>query len=117
MNLSTFGLLLINICFLVGGQTLWKLGLNNCDFKPTLLGIFEFVFNPYIFSGLCIYVVATGLWLYILKVSKLSVAYPMQSLCYIIAAFVALLVFKEDIPASRWLGLALISAGAFFVSL
>ena len=117
MNLPTFGLLLINICFLVGGQTLWKLGLNNSNFTLSFIGILRFIFNPYIFSGLVIYVIATAIWLYILSVAEFSVAYPLQSLCYIVAAFIAILVFKENVPVTRWLGLVLISAGAFFVSL
>jgi len=117
MNLPTFGLLLINICFLVGGQTLWKIGINNANFTLSFLGIIKFIFSPYIFGGLVVYVVATALWLYILSVSEFSVAYPLQSLCYIIAIAVAILVFKEDVPITRWLGVALITAGAFFVSL
>ena len=117
MNLLTFGLLLINICFLVGGQTLWKIGLNNSDFTLSFMGILKFVFSPYIFAGLVIYVIATALWLYILSVSEFSIAYPLQSLCYIVAAFIAIFVFKENVPVTRWLGLALISAGAFLVSL
>lgn len=109
-------MLLINIILLVAGQTLWKLGLKEVEFKITPMGILRIFFNPYIFCGLLIYVAATVIWLYILSKSQMSLVYPLQSLCYVAAAFVAILVFREHIPATRWFGIALIVLGAFFVA-
>ncbi len=110
-------LLIFNILLLVLGQTLWKIGMAEVHFQLTIKGIFNMIFNPYIFSGLVTYFVATIVWLYVLSKSKLSMVYPMQSLCYVLAAFVGMYVFKETIPMTRWFGIGLIILGAFFVAM
>lgn len=110
-------LLLLNIIFLVTGQTLWKIGLSDMDLEFTVYGVIKMIINPYILGGLSIYSVATVIWFYILSKAELSVVYPLQSLCYVAAAVIALLIFKENIPLTRWLGIGLIVLGACFVSI
>jgi drug/metabolite transporter (DMT)-like permease len=113
---ALFGLILINIVLLTAGQTLWKIGLGSVGFSLSFTGILKLLFNPFVFAGLAVYVAATVLWLYILSRAELSAAYPLQSLCYILAALIGLFVFKEDVSLMKWAGLVLISAGAFFVA-
>lgn len=110
-------LLLINILFLVAGQTLWKIGLSGMELEFCVHGIIKMFVNPYISGGLAIYSVATVIWFYILSKTELSLVYPLQSLCYVAAAVVALLVFKESIPLTRWFGIGLIVFGAYFIAL
>lgn len=109
-------LLSINIILLVAGQTLWKVGLTGIDTKFSMNNILRMFLNPYIFGGLIIYGLATVIWLYILSRTELSLVYPIQSLCYVVAAVVAILIFRENIPVTRWCGLGLIVLGAYFVS-
>lgn len=109
-------LLLVDIILLVAGQTLWKIGLSGMNLKFTVHGLIKMLINPYVFGGLVIYSLATPIWFYILSKAELSLVYPLQSLCYVAAAVVALLVFKESIPLTRWVGVGLIVLGAFFVS-
>ncbi len=111
-----YGLLMINIILLVLGQTLWKIGMKSVSIELSLSGIFKVLFQPYIFAGLVVYAVATFIWLYILSKSDLSLVYPLQSLCYVFAAFIGIIVFKEYIPPTRWFGIMLILLGAFFVA-
>lgn len=110
-------LLLANIILLVTGQVLWKMGLSGMNLKFTVHGIINMFINPYILGGLAVYSVATIIWFYILSKAELSLVYPLQSLCYVAAAIVALLVFKENIPPARWAGIGLIVLGAYFVSI
>ena len=110
-------LLLINIILLVSGQTLWKTGLKGTTLTLGLDSILALVINPYIISGMTVYVIATVLWLYILSKLDLSVAYPLQSLCYVLAVFVSIFIFKEQIPLTRWIGLLLITSGAFLITI
>lgn len=110
-------MLLLNIIFLVVGQTLWKIGLSGMDLQFTVRGVIKMIINPYIFGGLAIYSLATIIWFYILSKAELSLVYPLQSLCYVAAALVALLIFKENIPLTRWFGIGLIVLGACFVSI
>ncbi len=114
MKLFDFGLLAINIILLVTGQTLFKIGLSKVSFS--LENIFKVIFQPYVFAGLILYVVATVIWFYVLTKVNLSVAYPIQSLCYVLAAFVGLFLFHEAIPMSRWIGIGLIVLGAAVVA-
>ena len=111
-----YGLLLINILLLVIGQTLWKIGLQGYNLQLTLLSMVKLFTNVYILLGLALYGVATLIWFYILPKADLSLIYPMQSLCYVIAAFVAMYIFKEKIPSTRWVGIIFIIIGAYFVS-
>ena len=112
-----YSLLLLNIIFLVAGQTLWKIGLSGMELEFTASGIIKMLINPYIFGGLIIYSLATILWFYILSKAELSLVYPLQSLCYVAVAIIAVLIFKESIPLTRWFGIGLIVLGACFVSI
>ncbi len=111
-----FGLLSINILLLVVGQTLWKIGLQGFNLQLTLLSMVKLFTNLYVLSGLMLYGIATLIWFYILPKADLSLIYPLQSLCYVIATFVGIYVFKEKIPATRWFGIILIIIGAYFVA-
>lgn len=43
-------------------------------------------------------------------------AYPMVSLSYVFGMFAAIIFFKEDIPAIRWVGVLLILTGCTLVA-
>lgn len=109
-------LLGINILLLIIGQTLWKIGLQKTSLELSAPAILKLFTNVYILSGLVLYGVATIIWFYILSNAELSLVYPLQSLCYVFAAFVGMYIFKERIPATRWFGIMLIIMGAYFVS-
>lgn len=112
-----YGLLFVNIILLVLGQTLWKIGIKSLNSPLSASAILKLMINPYIVCGILIYGAATIIWIYILSKSELSMIYPMQSLCYVFAAFIGMFVFKEFIPLTRWFGIFLIISGAYFVSL
>ncbi|ADY56174.1 hypothetical protein Sgly_1877 [Syntrophobotulus glycolicus DSM 8271] len=112
-----FLLILLNIILLVSGQTLWKLGLRSEEITFSLQSIVKCFFNPYIISGLVLYVIATGIWLYLLSKMEFSLLYPLQSLCYVGGALVAFFIFKEHLPATRMVGIFVILIGAYLVSL
>ena len=112
-----YSLLAVNIILLVLGQTLWKIGLSNISLELSFNGILKLFLTRYIFGGLLIYALATVIWLFILSKSQLSIVYPLQSLCYAGAAVIGLIVFKENIPLTRWAGIAVIIFGAYLVSI
>lgn len=78
---------------------------------------FKDLFTTYQFalSGICV-ATATVLWMHILKHYPFSQAYPMIGLSYIFGMLAALFIFHESIPATRWIGVALIIVGVMFVS-
>ncbi|REE56476.1 EamA-like transporter family protein [Paenibacillus taihuensis] len=112
MNISSFLLILANTLMLVSGQFLWKYGLMQRE-KPfeSIRTIIEVILSPYIIGGLFIYGCATVLWLFILTRVDLSLAYPIQSLAYIISIIGAYYFFGESLSMLKIVGCLLILAG------
>ena len=105
----------LNILLLVLGQMLWKIGMTKID-NLTFATLLQALFTPHIFGGIFLYGVATLLWLYILAKAEFSVVYPLQSLAYALGVVVAILVFKEQVPVIRWIGVVMIIVGAFVIA-
>ncbi|WP_298612150.1 EamA family transporter [uncultured Odoribacter sp.] len=61
-------------------------------------------------------VIATLLWMYILRHFEFSMAYPMISISYIFGMLVAVFVFQETVPLTRWIGVILIMIGVILVA-
>ena len=93
-----------------------------------VLGTFEFTaggvgsvlprlaLNPYIISGMVLFVVSMASHLLVLSRVDLSFAYPFLSLAYVVVLVYAYFIFNENINAYRVLGIALICLGTFFIS-
>ena len=109
-------LIFTNILLLVLGQTSWKIGLEKLQLHGNLIQkLFQFVFSPFIFLGFVLYILATVIWMYLLSKLPLSFLYPLQSIAYVLALFVGLLLFKEQIPITRWIGTGIILLGVYLV--
>ena len=59
---------------------------------------------------------ASLLWMYIVKTFPLSMAYPMVSLSYVLGMVAAVAIFHEQVPATRWAGVALIVLGCILIA-
>lgn len=118
MTLFNAFLILLNTLILVSGQFLWKIGMTNRSVSFDSIGaIFRVMISPYILSGLFLYGIATVLWLFILTKVPLSVAYPIQSIAYILAVFGAYFFFQEEITLWKVIGVFLIMAGVSFIGI
>lgn len=116
MTPVSFFLILLNTLILVGGQFLWKYGMQQSPGGfGSLSGVVRLFLSPYVLSGLAMYGVATVLWLYVLSRVPLSLAYPVQSLAYIIAVIGAYYVFGEPLNAAKIAGCVLILAGVSLI--
>jgi len=78
--------------------------------------VFRVVFNPFVFAGLCTFVVSMASHLVVLSKVQISYAYPFLSLAYVVVAVWAYFVFHEDIGPARIAGIALIVAGTVFIA-
>ena len=107
---------IVQSLFLASGQVFLKLAMMRMDkFSFTWKFFREAAQNwPFAACGLSM-LMATLLWLYILKHFEFSVAYPLTSISYIIGMAAAILVFHEAIPYTRWIGVILIMVGVFLV--
>jgi drug/metabolite transporter (DMT)-like permease len=79
--------------------------------------VFSIVFNPWVFAGLCTFVISMASHLVVLSRVQLSFAYPFLSLAYVIVAAYAFFIFGEDVGPARIAGIALICAGTVFISM
>lgn len=105
-------LCLINVCMMALGQLLFKLGSNGKTLS-SFSDILSLLFSPVILLALAVYGCTTILWLYILSKVKISFAYPIQALAFPIVLILSSLIFREEIPLNRWIGVAIIVLGTY----
>lgn len=111
----TWLMLLGNIAMLVAGQVFWKKALDMLG-GLTLHNLPELLMSPlFLMGGIC-YGAATLSWLSALSRLPLSLAYPLQSLAYVIGILAAWQVLGEAVPGNRWIGAGIILLGVAVVS-
>ncbi len=81
-----------------------------------LLKIVGIVFSPFVFLGLCTFVVSMASHLFVLSKVELSYAYPFLSLAYVVVAVATWYLFAEDMNPSRVAGIAFICLGTVFIA-
>lgn len=113
-------LLFFNVLLTVFGQILLKKGVTEVgrinSFSELMQKLGQVIFNPYVLSGMAIYGFTTFVWLVILSRVKLSIAYPMLSLGYVLTIPFSWLFFKESIPRVRIIGAIIICIGVYLVA-
>lgn len=81
-----------------------------------VLRILQIVFSPWVFAGLCTFVISMASHLYVLSKVELSFAYPFLSLAYVAVAVFAFLLWREDLNAYRIAGIAFICVGTVLIA-
>lgn len=115
-------LILISICFAVGGQLLLKIGINRIginDFGSfgALGGFFTGIIkSPQVIVGLLLYVVSAAIWMIVLSTVDLSFAYPFVGFTYVLILIISKFILKEDVNPLRWIGALIITAGVVVLS-
>ncbi len=94
------------------------LALGPLDFSASspLVTIFRVVFQPFVFGGLCVFVISMASHLYVLSKAELSFAYPFLSLAYVVVLAFAWFAFDEQVGLLRIAGVALICLGTVLVA-
>jgi uncharacterized membrane protein len=77
----------------------------------------SFIFNKYIFIGLCFYGFGTIIFIPALKGGDLSVIYPLVSVAYIWVALYSMWLLKEKMNLFKWIGIAFIIFGVSLIGL
>lgn len=113
--------ILINVSLTVTGQLLLKQGMikvgritSDLNKLPGMM--LKALSNEYVISGIGIYAISAMIWLVILSRVKLSFAYPMVSFGYVLTVFFSWLLFKEQVPLVRLIGVFVICIGVYLVS-
>ncbi|HVP77930.1 MAG TPA: multidrug resistance protein [Thermodesulfobacteriota bacterium] len=114
-------LLLISVCSATLGQICFKKGVfltGEISLNGSVVGQFlKLALNPFVLSGLGLYVISTILWLIALSKTSLSFVYPFTALIFILVMLSARVIFLEPIPTLRYFGIGLICLGFLFSSL
>ncbi len=111
-----YWLLAGNIFLMSLGQILFKKSSLFIESHLDLAIIYRYILNYWFLLGLTSFGVATLVWIKILSMAKLSAVYPMQSLAYIIVAFLSYYLFGEKISFINSLGIMIIIFGVFLAS-
>src|SRR4030043_2462384 len=113
--------LLISVGSATLGQIFFKKGVfmtGEITLKESLIGeLFRLVLNPFVFSGLVLYVISTIVWLIALSKTTLSFVFPFTALIFVLVMLSARIVFLEPIPTLRYFGILLICLGFLLSSI
>lgn len=118
-DMKDYILLFFNVLLTVMGQILLKQGVSKVgviNFRELVPKLTQVLLNPYVIGGISIYGFTTFVWLVILSRVKLSIAYPMLSLGYVLTIPFSWLFFKESIPKVRIIGAIIICIGVYLVA-
>ena len=104
-----------------GAQLLLKKGLLQVGaFSYNISEIGSFFMkaytNVYVISAVILTVITALAWILAVSKAELSHIYPFMALSYVLVALFSLLIFKEDVNALRWAGIAAIVIGVILVS-
>ncbi len=72
--------------------------------------------NPYVIGGTILNAIFYFLFLAALSWTEVSVALPMTAIEYGFAAFLAVMILKENVPPVRWAGIALVVIGVILIA-
>lgn len=115
------GFILFTVMTNAAAQLMLKHGmmsLGSISFEGTnpVLKLLQIVFSPWVFLGLCTFVISMASHLFVLSKVELSFAYPFLSLAYVAVAVFAYFVFREDLNAWRIAGIAFICVGTVLIA-
>jgi multidrug transporter EmrE-like cation transporter len=105
----------------VGGQLfLKKATLNSSfsfDYEHPIKSVVAIATNPYALGWLILAALSAFLWVRVVQIFDLSVAFPiMLSLTIVFILIFSYFLFGEQISTLRWIGIAMIIIGIFFTS-
>jgi multidrug transporter EmrE-like cation transporter len=122
MNLSTFAFIITGVLLNACAQVLLKAGTNALGgaIHLTMSNWFETFIRVAtqlpILAGLACYALSLVVWIMGLSRTDVTIAYPMLSLGYVVAAAGAWLFLGEAVSPQRLLAIAVILVGVFLLT-
>ncbi len=111
MTWLTASMTLFCVCMIAIGQILFKLAARKIPTNLELSNWVGFIFSPIFISSLALYGVATFLWIFTLKKTSLSVAYPFMALAFVIVPILSYFFLNEKISTNTMIGTVFIIIG------
>ena len=114
-RLVSLALLLVSVSFAVVGQLTLKSAMERVgrigrtsEFSETLAKAAK---EPLLWLGLALFGISAVFWLVVLSRVRLSVAYPLVGVSYILIVLLARFRLHEHVPMLRWVGVCVIALG------
>ena len=101
------------------GHIAVKSGLNQAEALNIKNTIFNYSSKPtiYIVSGFCLIIFGFFLWILVLRYFKISYAYSMTSISYLVVPLIAYLHLGEQLSIIQWIGIGFIFIGVIVMNL
>ncbi len=109
-------LLVTNIILMTIGQLFFKQAALFVNSNQNLNLITRYLFNPWFYGAVSFFALSTFIWVQILTSMKISVAYPLLSISYILTALGAYYFFGERLNPINIAGIFLIMLGVSLIS-
>jgi drug/metabolite transporter (DMT)-like permease len=101
----------------VSGQLCFKTGANRLPAESSVAGNVRAVLsNRWLLAGLAIYSVEVFVWLRILAIAPLSIAFPIASLNFLGVTLASATILGEKVGRPQWLGAWLVTIGVAIVA-
>jgi len=115
MEIKGVVLLLATVSCTATGQILMKKGVNLAGAEAGELTIAGALTSPQIVIGGLCYILGFALWLNVLRILDLSIAYPASSLVYVLVIILSSVFLAEPISTMKIAGITFICIGVAFI--
>lgn len=79
--------------------------------------IYKYLLNPWFYGAVSFFAISSFVWVKILSEMKISIAYPILSISYILTAIGAYYIFQERLTALNMVGIFFIMLGVSLISI
>jgi drug/metabolite transporter (DMT)-like permease len=111
MSLIQLTFIISTVLALSAGQILFKLA--AASFSLSSENLLVVLLDIKLIAALFVYLVATVMWLFVLKAMPLRIAYPFVALAFIFVPIMAHVFLGEDLNWNTFLGAAIIAFGVW----
>jgi undecaprenyl phosphate-alpha-L-ara4N flippase subunit ArnE len=111
MNLELVLLFALSVACDVSGQILFKIGAD----RPSTAFWRELFGNLWLLGGITVYALEIFVWLRILALVPLSLAFSIASLNVLGITLASRMILKEAVGGIRWMGAVLVTIGIVIV--
>lgn len=111
------GLMIILTFIGAMGSLFLKLGSKNFHIEASIKNIIILIKNWQVILGVFLYGLSSMIFIVVLKMTDLSIAYPMTSMSYIFVTILSYKFLKEKINKYKTIGIILIIIGVALVKL
>lgn len=120
MNILTLLLVVSGVLLSSIAQLFLKAGTKSLGtlFHQTegLNSVLRIATQPYIMSGIALYILSMGVWIVVLSKLPVSVAYPLLSIGYVVTAIFGYFLFGESISIAKIVGITVIIIGVVILT-